>query len=145
METNDIDLDDIGALFMKNSSPNVTLGTLRLFFEIAIKLFLVKCVPCTPNFYFDKFITHNNNMFVSFFHYPLTYLFVYFFIIGVGPNIAAPSTIVKTEPKPYFWQPTDDSSFAGSTNPWSTLSSSVPAVGATSITTYNTSNDNITI
>ena len=26
METNDIDLDDIGALFMKNSSPNVTLG-----------------------------------------------------------------------------------------------------------------------
>lgn len=83
METNDIDLDDIGALFMKNSSPNVTLG--------------------------------------------------------VGPNIAAPSTIVKTEPKPYFWQPTDDSSFAGSTNPWSTLSSSVPAVGATSITTYNTS------
>ena len=81
-------------------------------------------------------------MLVSFFHYPLTYLFVYFFIIGVGPNIAAPSTIVKTEPKPYFWQPTDDSSFAGSTNPWSTLSSSVPAVGATSITTYNTSNDN---
>merc|ERR1712141_442326 len=75
--------DDIGALFMKNSSPNVTLG--------------------------------------------------------VGPNIAAPSTIVKTEPKPYFWQPTDDSSFAGSTNPWSTLSSSVPAVGVTSITTYNTS------
>jgi hypothetical protein len=83
METNDIDLDDIGALFMKNSSPNVTLG--------------------------------------------------------VGPNIAAPSTIVKTEPKPYFWQPADDSSFAGSTNPWSTLSSSVPAVGVTSITTYNTS------
>ena len=31
METNDIDLDDIGALFMKNSSPNVTLGKYHVY------------------------------------------------------------------------------------------------------------------
>jgi hypothetical protein len=31
METNDIDLDDIGALFMKNSSPNVTLGKFYVY------------------------------------------------------------------------------------------------------------------
>ena len=45
-----------------------------------------------------------------------------------------------TEPKPYYWQaPDDSSSFSGSTNPWSTLSSSVPAAGAVTIATYNTS------
>ena len=91
METTDIDLDDIGAFFMKNSSPNVTLG--------------------------------------------------------VGPSIVptTQTTVIKTEPK-YFWQASEDSSsFSGTTNPWSTLSSSVPVNittsggGVASITTYNTS------
>jgi len=91
METTDIDLDDIGAFFMKNSSPNVTLG--------------------------------------------------------VGPSIVptTQTTVIKTEPK-YFWQASEDSSsFSGTTNPWSTLSSSVPVSittsggGVASITTYNTS------
>ena len=44
METNDIDLDDIGALFMKNSSPNVTLGMYRFFREIDFTKNFVKSI-----------------------------------------------------------------------------------------------------
>ena len=95
METVDLDLDDIGHFFMKNNSPNVTLGV-------------------GPNT--KSMISHSST--------------------GSSGGLVQVKQQVTISPGQHnsgiitpnsFWQGADDSnSFSGTTNPWSTLSSSVP-------------------
>lgn len=95
METVDLDLDDIGHFFMKNNSPNVTLGV-------------------GPNT--KSMISHSSTGSSG------GLVQVKQQVIGSAgqhtSGIITPNS---------FWQGADDSnSFSGTTNPWSTLSSSVP-------------------
>ena len=121
METVDLDLDDIGHFFMKNSSPNVTLGV-------------------GPN---TKSLTQSATNSVSGGSVQVKQQ------SSVSGGTQLSSGIITPNS---FWQGGDDSnSFSGTTNPWSTLSSSVPVNcapgpganpgggGGTSNTSYNIS------
>lgn len=96
METVDLDLDDIGHFFMKNNSPNVTLGV----------------GPNTRTMINSS--TGSSGGLVQ----------VKQQVTGTGSAGQHTSGIITPNS---FWQGADDSnSFSGTTNPWSTLSSSVP-------------------
>ena len=97
METVDLDLDDIGHFFMKNNSPNVTLGV-------------------GPNT--KSMISHSSTGSSG------GLVQVKQQVTGSGNPGQHTSGIITPNS---FWQGADDSnSFSGTTNPWSTLSSSVP-------------------
>jgi hypothetical protein len=97
METVDLDLDDIGHFFMKNNSPNVTLGV-------------------GPNT--KSMISHSSTGSSG------GLVQVKQQVTGSGSAGQHTSGIITPNS---FWQGADDSnSFSGTTNPWSTLSSSVP-------------------
>ena len=99
METVDLDLDDIGHFFMKNNSPNVTLGV----------------GPNTKSM-IRTISTGTSGGLVQ----------VQQQVTGSGSGSAGQHTSGIITPNS-FWTGADDSnSFSGTTNPWSTLSSSVP-------------------
>jgi hypothetical protein len=99
METVDLDLDDIGHFFMKNNSPNVTLGV----------------GPNTKSM-IRTISTGTSGGLVQ----------VQQQVTGNGSGSAGQHTSGIITPNS-FWTGADDSnSFSGTTNPWSTLSSSVP-------------------